>query len=116
MESRTLYKWLKAGFMDKSVLHPTEAGTPQGGIASPVLANMALDGLQRALEERFPRSGRRHRYQVYLVRYADDMIVTGSSPELLENEVRPIVEVFLAGRGAASFCGKDGRASCGRGL
>ncbi len=40
METRILRRWLKAGFMDKSILHATEAGTPQGGVASPVLANM----------------------------------------------------------------------------
>ena len=99
MESRILQKWLVAGFMDKSVFHPTVAGTPQGGIASPVLANMALDGLQRALEERFPRKKGGTPHQVHLVRYADDFLVTGDSQEILESEVRPIVEAFLAERG-----------------
>jgi RNA-directed DNA polymerase len=99
MESRILRKWLMAGFMDRSVFHPTVAGTPQGGIASPVLANMALDGLQRALEERFPREKGGNRHQVYLIRYADDFVVTGDSQETLESEVRPIVETFLAERG-----------------
>ncbi len=99
MESRVLRKWLIAGFMDKSVFHPTVAGTPQGGIASPVLANMALDGLQRALEERFPRYRGSNRHQVYLVRYADDFVVTGDSQEILESDVRPIIEAFLAERG-----------------
>jgi RNA-directed DNA polymerase len=99
MENRVLHKWLVAGFMDKSVFHPTVAGTPQGGIASPVLANMALDGLQRALEERFPRKKGGNRHQVYLVRYADDFIVTGDSPEILGSEVRPIIEAFLAEKG-----------------
>jgi len=96
MESRVLHKWLVAGFMDKSVFHPTVAGTPQGGVASPVLANMALDGLQRALEERFPCKEGSNRHQVYLVRYADDFVVTGDSAEILESEVRPIIEAFLA--------------------
>ena len=94
-----LHKWLVAGFMDKSVFHPTVAGTPQGGVASPVLANMALDGLQRALEERFPCKEGSNRHQVYLVRYADDFVVTGDSAEILESEVRPIMEAFLAERG-----------------
>ena len=100
MEKRVLRAWLKAGFMDKSLLHPTEAGTPQGGIASPVLANMALDGLQRALGERFPKgsnNGTAHR--VHLVRYADDFIVTGDSKEILETVVKPLVEEFLRKRG-----------------
>jgi RNA-directed DNA polymerase len=60
---------------------------------------MALDGLQRALEERFPRKRSGNRHQVYLVRYADDFVVTGNSLEILESEVRPIMEAFLAERG-----------------
>jgi RNA-directed DNA polymerase len=40
MEKAMLRKWLKAGYMEKHVLHPTEEGTPQGGIISPGLANM----------------------------------------------------------------------------
>ena len=48
MERAILQKWLKAGFMDKHVLSPTETGVPQGGICSPVIANLALDGLERS--------------------------------------------------------------------
>ena len=58
MDKTILNTWLKAGYMDKSVLYPTEDGTPQGGIISPVLANMALDGLERILKK-YPHSGRR---------------------------------------------------------
>jgi len=100
MDRAILGKWLKAGFLDKSVLYPTEEGTPQGGIISPVLANMALDGLQRALRERFPglhNGGATHR--VHLVRYADDFIVSGDTKEVLQDEVKPLVERFLAERG-----------------
>lgn len=57
MEKTILNTWLKAGYMDKSVLYPTEDGTPQGGISSPVLANMALDGLERILRKKYPHSG-----------------------------------------------------------
>jgi len=45
MDKYILRKWLAVGYMEEGVLYPTEAGTPQGGIASPSLANMALDGL-----------------------------------------------------------------------
>src|SRR3990172_9944980 len=45
-------KWLKAGYLEKGALHPTEEGTPQGGVISPVLANLALDGLETLLRQR----------------------------------------------------------------
>jgi RNA-directed DNA polymerase len=99
MERSILHKWLKAGFMDRSVFYPTESGTPQGGIASPVLANLALDGLEKAIRERFPKCRDRRNRRVYLVRYADDFIVTGASKQLLEDEVMPLVERFLGERG-----------------
>lgn len=99
-DTAILRKWLKAGFVDNRRLFPTEAGTPQGGIISPALANMTLDGLQAALDRAFPFTTRRgQKVKVNLVRYADDFIITGVSKELLEEEVRPLVERFLAERG-----------------
>jgi RNA-directed DNA polymerase len=59
MEKSILSKWLKAGYMEKHVLHPTEEGTPQGGICSPVLANLTLDGLERRLSERYPKTNKK---------------------------------------------------------
>ena len=81
-----------------------EDGTPQGGIISPVLANMALDGLERILREKYPHySGRRAlkgmNKQVNMVRYADDFIITGSSKEVLEEGVKPLVTEYLQQRG-----------------
>jgi RNA-directed DNA polymerase len=71
-----------------------------GGAISPVLANRALDGLQRLLTERFGATrGRRTRCKVHLVRYADDFIITGASQVLLQYEVQPLVEQFLSERG-----------------
>ena len=58
LDKELLRKWLKAGFLEKHVLFATTEGTPQGGIASPVLANRALDGLQRLLEQRFSNTCR----------------------------------------------------------
>ncbi len=102
-DKAVLCKWLKAGFMEDGRLFPTEAGTPQGGIISPALANWALDGLQDRLaqscSQRFYVGKRRTRPMVNLVRYADDFIITGYSKELLENEVKPLVAAFLAERG-----------------
>jgi RNA-directed DNA polymerase len=99
MEKDMLRKWLKAGYMEKNVLHATAEGTPQGGIISPAIANMALDGLSQRLSERFPRSRRGNSPKVNLARYADDFIVTGASEELLEQEVKPVIEAFMRERG-----------------
>lgn len=101
MDKVILSKWLKAGYMEKSNLKPTLAGTPQGGIISPILANMALDGLGKVLSEEFPmrRSSRLETFKVNFVRYCDDFVITGRSKELLENEVKPIVANFLTARG-----------------
>ncbi len=85
-----LKKWLEVGFIDKQVLYPTEAGVPQGGICSPVMANLALDGLEGLLRQHYPRTTKRgQQAKVHLCRYADDFIITGSSYELLQEEVKP---------------------------
>lgn len=88
-----LKKWLKSGFLLDNKLFPTETGTPQGGIISPVLANMTLDNLESLLKGKFRGK------KVNLTRYADDFIVTGKSKELLENEVKPVIREFLKARG-----------------
>lgn len=100
MDKAMLKKWLKAGVVESDQLFPTEQGTPQGGIISPALANMTLDGLERALSARFARTQHeRCLHQVNLIRYADDIVITGRTKELLENEVRPLLEDFLHIRG-----------------
>lgn len=100
MDKAILQKWLKAGFMHRQILYPTEEGTPQGGIASPVLANLALDGLEQRLREVFPKPRTMSQAnRVYFVRYADDFVITGDSKELLEEKVKPVVMQFLGERG-----------------
>lgn len=98
MEKAILQQWLEAGYMEKGAFYLTEEGTPQGGIISPVLMNMTLDGLEKKLRDRFPK-----RYpdnpKVHIIRYADDFVITGVSRELLETEVKPIVITFLQERG-----------------
>ena len=96
-DTAILEKWLKCGFIETKKLFPTEEGAPQGGSISPVLMNMTLDGLERILKERFPTSKRK--YMMNFVRYADDFIITGVSPDFLRNEVMPVVKAFLAERG-----------------
>ena len=98
MDKMILQKWLKAGFVYHNERFPTEAGTPQGGIISPILANMALDGLAQRLAEKFPRA-RTASLKMNMVRYADDFIITGHSKAWLEQEVKPVVTEFLAERG-----------------
>lgn len=82
----------------KNELFPTVAGTPQGGIISPVLANMTLDGLEQALATAFPQATRQG-LKMNMVRYADDFVITGHSKEWLEKEVMPVLVGFLAERG-----------------
>jgi RNA-directed DNA polymerase len=97
-DKAVLKKWLKAGFVYQNELFPTDAGTPQGGIISPVLANMTLDGLEAMLSGEIPESdadrsenehgalcGRLHHYR--------------HSKAWLENEVKPVVVEFLTQRG-----------------
>ncbi len=94
MDKVVLRKWLKAGYVENGIAYPTRKGTPQGGIISPMLSNMTLDGLEQAVRCAVPRRSR-----VNFVRYADDFIITGKSRRLLERQIRPAVEDFLADRG-----------------
>jgi RNA-directed DNA polymerase len=95
-----LRKWLHAGFLEKDVFVATTAGTPQGGIISPALANWTIDGLEALLRLRFGATRRaRERHKVHLVRYADDFLITGTSKQLLRDEVQPLVAHFLKERG-----------------
>jgi RNA-directed DNA polymerase len=93
----------------KPVMWKIETGSPRrrarrkACIISPTLANLTLDGLESLLAQHFPtekwKDGKRCSPKVNLVRYADDFIITGDSSELLEREVRPLVEQFLEQRG-----------------
>ncbi|NJM41488.1 MAG: group II intron reverse transcriptase/maturase [Anaerolineae bacterium] len=99
MDQQILRKWLKAGFIDKGKLYESTEGTPQGGIASPVLANLALDGMERMLHHKLSSSKMGRSNKINVVKYADDFIVTGATQEVLEQEVKPLIEGFLAERG-----------------
>jgi RNA-directed DNA polymerase len=94
MDKVVLRKWLDAGYVENGITYPTRKGVPQGGIISPTLANMTLDGLEEAIHRAVPRRSR-----VNFIRYADDFIITGKSKRLLEDKVKPAVEAFLAERG-----------------
>lgn len=100
MDKAILQRWLKAGFIEKGELFATTAGTPQGGIISPVIANMTLDGLESAIFASVgPTASARRKFKINVIRYADDFIVTGASKEVLANEVLPAIRRFLADRG-----------------
>jgi RNA-directed DNA polymerase len=94
MDKVILVKWLKAGYVENGMTYSTRKGTPQGGIISPMLANMTLDGLEKAVKSAVPRRSR-----VNFIRYADDFIITGKSKRLLNESIIPVVEEFLGERG-----------------
>jgi RNA-directed DNA polymerase len=99
MDQAILRQWLNAGCMDKHILYPTEAGVPQGGVASPVMMNLALTGLERHIKDAVPKSQGGMRTKIHVIKCADDFIITGRSKAFLEDEVQPLVEQFLAERG-----------------
>jgi RNA-directed DNA polymerase len=96
MDKLILKKWLKAGYVESSTLYSTNEGTPQGGIISPCLLTMTLRGLEKAIKERWPVKSP---YKVNIIVYADDFIVSGATKEILECEVKPVIESFLRERG-----------------
>lgn len=106
METKVLKSWLKAGFVEGSELFPTEKGTPQGGVISPTLANLTLNGLENYLKQKFKHgyatldNGKKIRRStcINMIRYADDFIVTGRSKRQLER-VKKAINEFLKPRG-----------------
>jgi RNA-directed DNA polymerase len=99
LNKKVLSQWLKAGYMEKKHWFPTEAGTPQGGIISPVIANMVLDGLEEVINLYAHHKQNSNPLKVNFVRYADDFVVTSGSNEHLELEIKPLISKFLADRG-----------------
>lgn len=96
IDKTVLKQWLKAGYIEKDVFHSTDRGTPQGGIISPILANMCLDGLEAAI---IHSTYEKRHYKLNVVRYADDFIVTSNSKEWLDTTGKPRICAFLAERG-----------------
>lgn len=90
-----IYKWLKAGFLHKDKLYETEFGTPQGGIISPLLSNIALHGIEDILGIKYEKNGSlRSENRFAFIRYADDFIVCCKSKEDAE-ESKEIISKFL---------------------
>jgi len=105
IDKSILKQWLKSGFVEGGKLFPSIEGTPQGGIISPTLANMTLDGLEYTINRIYREKIRgkgitvSNRHKIHLIRYADDFIVTADSPEILQDVIKPVVEQFLSIRG-----------------
>jgi RNA-directed DNA polymerase len=99
---RAIKGWLKAEVMDAGQLFPTEAGTPQGGVISPLLANIALHGLEEAVMAAFPKTkevaGRRQNWKPTLVRYADDLVVLHQDVEVIRRS-QEVLSEWLKGIG-----------------
>jgi len=93
-DKRLLHQWLAAGYIEEGSFHDTEAGSPQGSIVSPALANMVLDGMEAVVKQAVTKTDK-----VNFVRYADDFIVTGISRDVLETKVQPAIVTFLTERG-----------------
>ena len=95
-------RWLKAGVIENGRFAPTEEGTPQGGVISPVLLNVALHGMEEAAGVRYHRSGSHAGMTVpgspVVVRYADDLVALCLSREQAE-EVKSRLATWLAPRG-----------------
>lgn len=105
MDKSILKQFLRAGYVFERQLFPTEAGTPQGGIISPILANLTLDGIEKILADKYhkTRSGRidsnqAAKYKVNFSRYADDFIITAKTEEIAK-EAKELIKVFLKDRG-----------------
>ncbi|HEY8935686.1 MAG TPA: group II intron reverse transcriptase/maturase [Cyclobacteriaceae bacterium] len=91
-------EWLKAGYMDGGVFNETKTGTPQGSIISPLLANIALTGMESTLGIKYLSTTGENRTKRSLVRYADDFVIFCESKEDAEN-VMPILKDWLKQRG-----------------
>jgi len=104
MDQSILKQFLKAGYVSKHILFPTNSGTTQGSIISPILSNITLDGIEKILDIKYHSKNNKisrriaSKYQVNFVKYADDFIVTARTKEIAE-EVKVLIGNFLKQRG-----------------
>jgi RNA-directed DNA polymerase len=104
MDKSILKQFLKAGFVYNRHLNLTIVGTPQGGIISPILANMALDGIETLIASKYytSKTGKVDKrydcHNINVVRYADDFIVTADTEDTAK-EIAELIKSFLKGRG-----------------
>ena len=103
---RTIKRWLKSGIVEFGKYFQTKSGTPQGGIISPLLANIALDGMERLFGAEnskgnytAPSNKRGENKGVSLIRYADDFVVMAPTRDRIITYVLPLLRDFLGERG-----------------
>jgi len=97
----TIYKWLKAGYIDNNLFNNTDSGTPQGGLVSPLLANIALHGMEEELGVKYHRNREHHKIaltSVGVVKYADDFVVLCKTKEEATNMYEKLIP-YLNKRG-----------------
>jgi RNA-directed DNA polymerase len=93
--SRQIKSWLKAGYCDGRELFPTHDGTPQGGVISPLLANIALHGMENRVKqyaETLKGSKRDNRNALGLIRYADDFVIIHEDLNVVKKSQEIITE------------------------
>lgn len=93
-DKHVLEQWLKAGIIYHGKKEDTVEGTPQGGIISPMLCNVALNGLEKFIKTNMTGKS----LKIKIIRYADDLVVTGATKEILV-QCQKLVEQFIAIRG-----------------
>jgi len=94
-----IHQWLKAGYLTQiGTFHTTPSGTPQGGVISPLLLNIALHGMEEALGVKYNSQGILTNTKRAVVRYADDFVVFCQSQEDAE-AAKAILHGWLAQRG-----------------
>ncbi|MEH1923344.1 group II intron reverse transcriptase/maturase [Nostoc sp.] len=92
---RQLKAWLKAGVIDKGELFPTNEGTPQGGVISPLLANIALHGMEERIKqyaETLKGNKVKNRRTLSLIRYADDFVIIHEDINVVQSCQKIIAE------------------------
>jgi len=85
---QVIKSWLKAGVLDKHVFAPTEDGTPQGGVISPLLANIALHGMEQIAASSYQKKTGKPA----LIRYADDYVILHSDKDVLQTAANAVEE------------------------
>jgi RNA-directed DNA polymerase len=96
MNKRILAQWLRCGFVDQGALYPTTAGVPQGGILSPVISNVGLEGREAIVQG---GAWQRSVPNIHYVRGAEDFLVTATARQVVAETVLPRLHTFLAERG-----------------